>query len=142
MSPKLLKWTIGLAVVVALPLLGKWARRDDPPCCARDGQRIEPLFRVRFVEDDAERVFCSVACAEFWLARPGHRPRAILVTDEASGQELRAAQAYFVRSAVVTPPTRRNRTHAFAQYADAARHASAFRGVMLLGADRPFGGGP
>lgn len=134
------KWTIGLLIVVGVPLLGAWARRGAPPCCALDGRRIEPLFRVRVVGGD-ERAFCSVGCAERWLEQTGE-PAAVFVTDEASGEELAAARAHFVRSAVVTPPTAGNRTHAFARREDADRHAAAYRGEHLDGPRRPFGRAP
>jgi hypothetical protein len=91
-------------------------------------------------EDGRQRVFCSVRCAQLWLARGQPPPRAVFVTDEASGREVEAHRAFFVRSAVVTPPTTRNRTHAFAERADAARHAAAFRGAVLTTDERPFHG--
>ena len=139
MSGRSFRWALGLLLVFGLPLLGWWARRGAPPRCALDGAVIEPLYRVRVEEEDGrQRLFCSVRCAQLWLAR-GRPARAVFVTDEASGREVEASRAFFVRSAVVTPPTTRNHTHAFADRADAERHATAFRGMLLPGPERPFG---
>jgi hypothetical protein len=73
-----------------------------------------------------------------WLARQGARPREVYVTDEASGAEIDAASAYFVRSLVVTTPTTGNRVHAFRDRADAERHAEVAHGTLLNGTERPL----
>ena len=53
-------------------------------------------------------------------------------------EEVDAASAWFVRSQVVTNPVTGNRVHAFRNPDDARRHAEAFGGVLLSGAERPF----
>jgi hypothetical protein len=82
--------------------------------------------------------FCCVGCAESWLGRSGASPRAIYVTDEATGREIDAARAFYVRSLVVTTATKGDRVHAFERRADAEAHAAAYRGRLLTGPERPF----
>jgi hypothetical protein len=135
-------WIVGLAVfllLAALAVVGHWARRDPVGGCALDGGHIEPRYRVRVLgAEGRDHEFCCIRCAELWLSRQRRRPRAVLVTDEASGREVEAASAYFVRSEVVSTPTTGNRVHAFAEACDAERHAAAARGRVLAGPERPF----
>lgn len=131
---------IGLALVIALPLLGTWIRRSGKHGCALDGMRIDPHYRVRIEEEDRRsHEFCCIRCAEIWLDRQKARPRTIHVTDEASGREILAKDAYFVRSLVYTMKTTENRVHAFANKTDAENHARDFRGTLLTESERPFG---
>lgn len=134
-----LAFVAGLLLLGALPVVRHWAWRPPPGRCALDGVAIEPLYRVR-VQDARGRdhEFCCVRCAELWLGRGREPPRAVFVTDEASGREVDAAAAHFVRSGVVTTPTTGNRVHAFATSADAARHAEVARGRVLRESERPF----
>src|SRR5437764_194865 len=130
----------GLLALAALPLLGHWARHAPAGRCSLDGVPITPVYRVR-VRDHrgGDHGFCCIRCAELWLARspPAH---AVWVTDEASGHELDARAAFFVRSSVVTTPTTGNRVHAFARQEDAERHADVAHGRLLDGPERPFDG--
>jgi hypothetical protein len=135
---RLLLVLAALLVVVGLPLLGKWARRHQPPRCELTGLRIESPYQVRVV-DQAGRShrFCCVRCARRWLARQADRPQAVYVTDEGSGAEIDARSAYFV-SAVVTNRITRNRVHAFRDRAEAEKYARAPGARALTGDDRPF----
>jgi hypothetical protein len=136
---RLLLFLAGLLVVVGLPLAGWWGRRGAAPRCELDGLTIEPLYRVRVVDRaGASHRFCCVRCAARWLGRQGDRPRAVYVTDEASGAEVDAGSAFFVRSAVVTNAVTRNRVHAFRDRAAAEEHARAYGGETLTGVQRPF----
>ena len=142
MKPRTAHLLLGLSAVllaVALPLASHWARRPPADRCALDGAAIDPAYRVRVV-DGAGRAhcFCCTRCAELWLERHRDAPQAVYVTDEASGEELRAERAYFVRSRVVTQPATLNRIHAFRDRADAERHADRFRGAVLADSERPF----
>ena len=141
MNIRLSRWQVFLilqAVIVGLALGGVSLRRSGPGRCALDGLAIEPLYRVRVDERDGEsRVFCCIRCAELWLAQ-AEPPRAVFVTDEASGEEIPARQAWFVRSSVVTQPATMNRIHAFKNRADAERHAATARGRLLKEEDRPL----
>lgn len=131
-------WT-GVFIVIGLPLAGQWSRRDVPPCCVRDGATIDHSCMVEI--DDAagqRRLFCSIHCAEAWLAQQRIKPRSIRVTDEITGARLDVAAAIFVRSSVQSSPGSANRTHAFSNHAEAERHAKAFGGIVLIEDERPF----
>jgi hypothetical protein len=129
----------GLMLVVGLPLAGWWARRQAPPRCSLDGLAIEPLYRVRVVDQEGgSHLFCCVRCAVRWLSRQPERPAGIYVTDEVSREEIDAASACFVESAVVTNPVTGNRTHVFRSQADAEEHARLYAGWHVTGTERPF----
>jgi len=141
MIPRAWWWNglAGLAVVAALPLVGHALRGDHARGCAWDGLPLEPMYKVRAVErSDATHEFCSVRCAELWLERTGCRPARIVVTDEASGEELEASAAYYVRSTVPTNAVTGNRVHVFRTAEAASRHAAAAGGRRLTGSERPF----
>jgi hypothetical protein len=120
-----------MVVVAALAFVGSWARRPGPGC-ALDGVKIDPAYRVEVVDAaGARHAFCCPACAALWLEHQSSSPRAILVTDETSGESIDAADAWYVRSRVVTTPATGNRVHAFRNRADAERHAEKNGGTVL-----------
>jgi len=129
----------GVALLLALPFVGKWARRDTEARCDLDGAALVTNYRVR-VEDAAGKShdFCCIRCAELWLERQTGPARAVRVRDERSGAEIEADAAHYVRSLVITTPTTGNRIHAFRDSADAQRHAETCRGTILLAGERPF----
>jgi hypothetical protein len=140
----LLRWSLaGFVASVAMlsvELAGNGAFSSGDARCELDGLKIEPLYRVRVVDGaGVSHVFCGVRCARRWIDRQGDRPRAVYVTDEASGEEIEAAAAHFVQSGVSTNPITGNHVHAFRDRQRAEEHARAFRGLLLTGADRPFG---
>ena len=53
------------------------------------------------------------------------------VRDEVSGRLLVPAQAVFVTSEVFTHRESANRTHVFAERAEAERHAAEYRGELV-----------
>jgi hypothetical protein len=125
--------------VVALPLLGKWARHTGLSQCAWDGGAVTPLYRVRIVDDRGiEHEFCCVRCATAWLNAQRGKPNEILVTDEVSGRELSAGDAWFVRSSVAADPAIGSRIHVFRERTDAEHHAAAALGKLLRGMEEPF----
>ncbi len=139
MSSRRLALFVVLALVVGVPLAGRWERLHSAPRCELDGLRLDPLYRVRVVDDaGTDHHFCCVRCARAWLLRQGGRAAAVYVTDEAGGGEVEAAAASFVESPVCTNPVTGNRTHAFRNRADAEEHARTFGGELLTGADRPW----
>jgi hypothetical protein len=129
----------GLLLAVGLPLLGHWARQEaSAPHCALDGRKISRTFRVRIVQQDGQSLeFCCIQCAQTWLTRRPATPKAILVTDEASGEEIDARTAYFVRNMVQDKVTG-NRIHVFRTAEEAARNATTFRGKVLSGQEIPL----
>jgi nitrous oxide reductase accessory protein NosL len=123
--------------------LANRARQDRQQGCALDGVRIEPIYRVSIVDDQQHaHEFCCVRCAELWLERQATQPTGIYLTDEASGEEIEAGRAFFVRSSVITKPTTGNRIHVFQQRGDAEKHAARFGGRLLPESERPFGARP
>jgi hypothetical protein len=130
----------GVLVLLALPFLANSLRRTADPHCALDGGALVPSYRVR-VDDAAGKTheFCCLRCAEIWLDRQARPVRAIRVTDEASGKEIDASEAYYIRSLVVTTPTTGNRIHVFLDRTDAEHHARTCRGTVLVDEERPFG---
>jgi hypothetical protein len=130
---------VGLVLVVGLALVGPWLRRQPDAGCALDGEKIDPIYRVTVTDaGGGAHDFCCLTCARLWLKRQADPPRSVTVTDEASGQGIDAAAAYFVRSSVVTTPTTGNRTHAFRNRADAQKHADEFGGTVLADAETLF----
>lgn len=125
-------------VVVSLAVAGVELRRSGPGRCSLDGAPIEPLYRVRLVDQDGrDHRFCCVRCAQIWMASSAE-PAAVFVTDEASGVEIPASVAWYVRSSVITQQSTRNRIHCFKDRGDAERHSGSARGRLLDGGDRPF----
>jgi hypothetical protein len=140
---RLLRWSlagfgVGLAML-AVELAGQGVHSPGGAHCEVDGLKIEPLYRVRVV-DEAGRshLFCSICCAARWVGRRPIRPAVFYVTEEREGHEIEAAAAFFVRSSVVTDPVTGNNIHAFRTRADAEAHARAFRGRVLTGTEQPF----
>jgi hypothetical protein len=130
---------VSLLLIVGVPAVGSWARRNQSPRCALDGQEIVSTFAVR-VTDRAgvSHRFCCVRCAERWLDRNDIRTATVAVTDEVTGAELDARAAVFVRSPVVTNRVTGNRVHAFRDSADAVAHTHEFGGRILGPGARPF----
>ena len=130
-----------MIIVAALPFAAHWIRGGADERCAWDGLEIDPVYRVRIVEQPGiTYTFCCVQCAVRWLDRREVAPRDIFVTDEASGAEIPAREASYVRSTVSTNAITGNRVHAFRTAEDAMKHAQAAGGRRLIGAERPFAG--
>ena len=130
---------VSFLLIVGVPVVGSWARRNQAPRCTLDGQEIVPTFAVR-VTDRAgtSHRFCCIRCAERWLDRNDVRSATVVVTDEVTGTELDARAAVFVRSRVVTNRITENRVHAFRDMADAVAHTREFGGRILGPDERPF----
>lgn len=129
----------GLAAVAALPVAGRALRGGGEGRCAYDGVRVTPPTRVRVASRDGrERLLCCVDCARKWLAAEKERPERILVTDETTGAEIPAGDAWYVESRVVAFPICGSHIHVFAREAGARGHARDFGGVVLEGEARPL----
>ena len=128
-----------MIIVAVVPFAAHWIRGDAEERCAWDGLAVEPVYRVRIVEEPGiTYTFCCLQCAERWLDRRNVKPLDIIVTDETSGTELKAPVANYVRSTVATNTITGNRLHVFRTAEDAMKHAEAANGRRLLGAERPF----
>lgn len=129
--------TASLAIVIGLPLAGKWARRHAPPRCDLDGLTIDPHYRVRVIDGSGtEHGFCCIRCASLWLEKRTDKPRAVYVIDETSGEEIDAGSAYFVHSPVMTNPITGNAVHAFGDRTAAEEHVRVFGGWILTDGER------
>ena len=135
-------WLSSLAVAVlavGLPCLGTFVRRQRLPQCALDGVAIDPVYAVEIIDGQGKsQRFCCIRCAQYWLAKEPLVTGAVHVTDEVSARPLDAADAYFVRSNVITNPVTGNRIHSFAGRGDAESHAKQFRGRILDDGERPL----
>ena len=132
-------FVLGLAALAALPAAGHALRGAGRERCALDGVAIAAGRRVRVVDAaGGAHSFCCVDCAATWTASSAARPREIFATDEASGVEVRAQDAWFVRSSVVACPETGCTIHVFADLSRAESNAESFRGVVLTGDERPF----
>lgn len=131
----------GLAATAALPFAARALRGPPGPRCASDGVPLAgaPVVRVTG-EGGAESAFCCVGCAEAWLRATPGAPARVTVTDAATGAEVDAGSAWFVRSSVVAQPATGDRIHAFAKKEDAIQHAESYRGTVLSGKESPFEG--
>jgi hypothetical protein len=138
------EWFLGLiylTVLAVLPLAAHWARSGAGPTCANDGSPIEPLYRVRIVNEGREVVFCCIRCAESWIRKEKATPSAVYVTDESSGEEIAASSAHYVRGLLAINRTTGNRVHAFRTASDAEKQARLAGGHVLEAAERPFTSG-
>ena len=136
-------WVIALVVIVfGLPITAHYIRgglRDNNDRCHLTGIRIDPEYRVRVVgPDDASYNFCCIRCAVKWSTQAPVGETQVFVTDESSGREIKASEAFWVRSVVVTNQVTGNRIHAFALLQSAENHARHSRGTLLTGPHRPF----
>jgi hypothetical protein len=144
MSTEVTRWKlpfVALVAIAGLAIVGTHFRHHAGSLCALDGATIEPIYQVRIVDsDDQSRAFCCIHCGELWLQKQKTPPRSISVTDEATGLEIDAAQAQYVRSRLITNAPTGNRVHVFAKLADAQRHAALFAGKILSSEECPFQG--
>jgi hypothetical protein len=130
---------LGLGLVVGLPVLGSWTRRPAAAGCALDGMKVDPAYRVEVVDADGRaHEFCCPNCAAAWLSHQAAPPRSVTATDEATGEPVNAAAAWYVRSSVTTAPVAGNRTHVFRDRGAAERHAAAYAGRVLSASDNPL----
>jgi hypothetical protein len=135
-------WYFGLfwlIIVATLPFLGHLIRGNRGDRCDWDGLKIEPIYQVRLVEQSGISFrFCCIQCAMRWWEHRGSETSQVFVTDEISGDEIEASEAYYVRSLVSTNQVTGNRQHVFRDIADAQTHAEAAGGRQLLDDEKPF----
>ncbi len=129
----------GIALAAALPGIGRAVRARGAERCALDGVLAAGPSLVRVIAGDGSgRAFCCVECARTWLARAGADVERVQVTDEATGGEVAADEAWFVESRVPVAGRAGSFVHAFSTEAAARRHAEEYGGRVLAGPWRPF----
>lgn len=132
-------YAAGIGFMSALPIVSAALQGGGHERCDLDGVALPDLFRVRIEDaEGASRRFCSVLCAESWLAATAMLPRRVFVVDESTGNEIATANAWFVRSTVIVSPATGERLHAFARKEDAEAHVATYGGFVLHGAERPL----
>jgi hypothetical protein len=82
-------------------------------------------------DDESSERFCCVLNAQIWLERNTKPVSSIWVTDEITGDRIRAEEAHYVSSTIITTPHTRNRIHVFAQKESAEIHARQFNGKLV-----------
>ncbi|MGA2033941.1 MAG: hypothetical protein ABSG68_16965 [Thermoguttaceae bacterium] len=98
-----------------------------------DGQDLSPALRVDLkLADGASHAFCTIVCAQEWLASQPHAvAKEATVRDAITGEPLDAYVAFFVRSKLVTNRATGNNIHAFRFRTDAMEHIRQFGGQLI-----------
>ena len=100
--------------------------------CSLDGSEIQPLYEVVIIQNDRlSKSFACVVSAHIWFSENMEQISSVLVTDEATGKKIRAEDAFYVVSEVVTTPYAGNRIHVFAEKTKAGAHAELFKGKLV-----------
>jgi hypothetical protein len=82
-------------------------------------------------EGETSYRFSCVLSAQLWLKGNSEPISAIWVTDETTGEKIRAELAYYVESNVITTPHIGNRVHAFSHEKAAELHAKQYKGKLV-----------
>jgi hypothetical protein len=124
---------IGLIIASGLSaLVVFFQQRQGVSRCSLDGSLIQPLYGVEIIQGaESSRRFCCVLNAQIWLARNSKPVSSIWVTDEITGEKIRAEEAFYVSSTVITTTHTRNRIHVFAKKEAAQIHARQFNGKLV-----------
>jgi hypothetical protein len=130
-----LKWSLSYIILMGAVALaaGLWRAYGSSEACEMDGQAISPSLRVDLtMADGNSHAFCTIACAQRWLAgRANTAVKEALVRDAISGEPIDAYVAFFVRSELVTNRANGNAVHAFRFRADAMEHVRQFGGQLI-----------
>lgn len=128
-----------LLIVFLILFLGlgcKGERKSETDRCDYDGVKIEPIYAVYFIlQDGTEKKFCSIVCGSMSFSELKGKVEEVMVVDEISGKRIKASQAFFVESEVITVPHNKNRIHVFMKREDAVRHLEKFKGRWM---ENPF----
>jgi len=100
--------------------------------CSLDGSQIQPLYEVTIIQKDkSSRKFSCVISTQIWLRVNCEQVSSILVTDEVTGEKIKAEHAFYVVSEVITTPHTGNKIHVFAKRSTARLHARQFKGKLV-----------
>ncbi len=124
---------IGLMITASLSALVAFVQqRHRGLRCSLDGSLIQPFYGVEIIQaNESSRKFCCILNAQIWSVRNRNPVSSIWVTDEITGEKLRAEEAFYVSSSVITTPHTRNRIHVFAEKEAAQIHAGQFNGKLV-----------
>ncbi|MGD9031437.1 MAG: hypothetical protein PVH02_02170 [Desulfobacteraceae bacterium] len=124
-APLIIAASISTLVVV-------FQHRSSSQKCSLDGIRIDPLYEVNIIQEgETSYRFSCVLSAQLWLKGNSEPISAIWVTDETTGEKIRAELAYYVESNVITTPHIGNRVHAFSHEKAAELHAKQYKGKLV-----------
>lgn len=130
---------ITLLIVFFILFLGLGCRgeiKSETDRCDYDGVKIKPIYAVYFIlQDGKEKKFCSIVCASMSFSEIKKKIKEVVVIDEISGKRIKASQAFFVESEVVTVPHNKNQIHVFMNREDAIKHLEKFKGRWI---ENPF----
>ena len=121
------------AFIIVASISTLMSRYSHPPLrCSLDGSQIQPLYEVSIIQKDkVSRQFSCVISTQIWLRENGEQVSSILVTDEVTGEKIRAEHAFYVASEVITTPHTGNKIHVFAKRSTARLHARQFKGKLV-----------
>ena len=106
--------------------------RSSSTRCSLDGIGIDPLYEVTIIQEGKTSYsFSCVLSAQLWLKGNSEPISSIWVTDETTGEKIRAELAYYVESRVITTPHIGNRIHAFSHEKAAELHAQQYKGKFV-----------
>jgi hypothetical protein len=130
---------IGLMIAASLSVLIAFAqKRHRDLRCSLDGSLIQPFYSVEIIQaNESSKKFCCILNAQIWLVRNRNPVSSIWVTDEITGEKVRAEEVFYVSSTVITTPHTRNRIHVFAKKEAAQVHARQFNGEFVTNPFRP-----
>jgi ribosomal protein L24E len=129
------EWIFFLPIIFIILAFG--CKKNTPKDrCDYDGTKIEPLYAVYFtLQDGTEKKFCSIVCSSMIFSELKKKVKEVMVVDEVSEKKIRASQAFFVESEVITTLHVKNRIHVFSNREDAERHLKRFNGKWI---ENPF----
>ena len=118
------------AIISSLTVV--FQQHSSPLRCSLDGILIDPLYEVTIIrKDEPPYNFSCILTAQIWWMENSGRLSSIWVTDEMTGEKIRAELAYYVESNVITTPHTGNRIHVFAGENAAKLHARQYDGKFV-----------
>jgi len=129
------EWIFFLPIIFIILAFG--CKKNTPEDrCDYDGIQIQPLYAVHFILlDGTPKKFCSIVCASMIFSELKKKVKEVMVVDEVSEKKIRASQAFFVESEVMTTLHVKNQIHVFSNREDAERHLKRFNGKWI---ENPF----
>lgn len=122
-----------LIIAVSISTLVVVSQHSYPSLrCSLDGSQIQSLYEVIIIQKDkSSRKFSCVISAQIWFRINSERVSSILVTDELTGEKIKAEHVFYVVSEVITTPHTGNKIHVFAKRSTARLHARQFKGELV-----------
>ena len=134
---KALLFIVVLFVIATVSSLAVFCQQNQSSSrCSLDGSQVHPMYEVIIIQkDNTTKKFACVLSARIWFDENSESISSILLTDEPTGQKIKANSAFFVVSDVITTPYTGNKIHVFADSSKAISHAKKFNGKLI---ENPF----